>query len=312
MTTRWLLGRLGQAVIVVLGVTIVAFFVLRLVPGNPAIVLLGVHYTPARAAALEHQLGLDRPVLGQYWLFIRHLFVGDLGHSVYYGKSVTSMVLDRLPVTIWLGAYSTLLALVISVPLASLSVLRPGGVLDHGVRVLFLVVFAIPSFWLGLLLILWLGLHAHVFPVGGYGAGFSGHLKSMFLPSLTIALWFSAILIRTLRNSMLAARGAEHIDTARAKGLSAWRIHLRHVVRNSLISAVSLIGINLAYLISGTVIIENVFALPGVGQLMVASIDNRDLSVVQGLVFLFGLCVVIVSFVSDLLYAWIDPRITRV
>jgi peptide/nickel transport system permease protein len=307
---RYVLSRLWQAVIVVFGVTIVAFFVLRLVPGNPALVLLGVHYTPARAAALDQQLGLNKPVFSQYLLFMGHLFEGNLGQSVYYGQSVTSLVLQRLPVTIWLGAYSTLLALIISIPLASLSALRPGGFVDQVIRVLFLIVFSMPSFWLGVLLILWLGLHAHIFPVAGYGSGLFGHVKSMFLPSLTIALWFSAILIRTLRNSMLTALQSEFIDTARAKGLSVWRIHTRHVVRNSLISAVSLIGINLAYLISGTVIIENVFALPGIGQLLVASIDDRDLSVVQGLVFLFGLCVVLVSFVSDMLYAWIDPRIT--
>jgi peptide/nickel transport system permease protein len=306
---RYLINRLWQAVLVVFGVTVLSFFILRLVPGNPAIVLLGVHYTPARAAALNHQLGFDRPVWSQYLLFMGHLFVGNLGTSVYYGKSVASLVAARVPVTLWLGVYSTLLAVLISVPLASVSVLRPNKLVDQVVRLLFLIVFAMPSFWLGVLLILWLGLHAHLFPVAGFGQGFFGHVSSMFLPSLTIALWFSAILIRTLRNSMLSALGSEFIDTARAKGLSAWRIHSRHVVRNSLISAISLIGINLAYLISGTVIIENVFALPGLGQLLVASINDRDLAVVQGLVLLFGICVVLVSLVSDALYAWVDPRI---
>lgn len=306
---RYLVTRLWQAVLVIFGVTVLAFFILRLVPGNPAIVLLGDHYTPARAARLEHQLGLDRTVWSQYLLFMGHLFTGNLGHSVYYGRAVSSLVSERLPVTLWLGVYSTALALVISVPLASLSVLKPGGILDQLVRLVFLVVFAMPSFWLGVLLIVWLGLHAQLFPVAGFGTGFGGHVRSMFLPSLTVALWFSAILIRTLRNSMLSALQSEFIDTAKAKGLSAWRIHLRHVVRTSLISAISLIGINLAYLISGTVVTENVFALPGLGQLLVASINDRDLAVVQGLVLLFGVCVVLVSLLSDLLYAWVDPRI---
>lgn len=307
---HYLISRASQAAIVVFGVTIVSFLVLRLVPGNPAIVLLGDHYTPARAEALDRALGLNKPFWYQYGLFIVHLFEGNLGTSIYYGQSVTSLAFGRLPVTIWLGAYSTVLALIISVPLASVSVLRPDKFVDQTVRVVFLVLFAMPSFWLGVLLSLFLGLHAHLFPVGGYGTGFFGHLDSMFLPSLTIALWFSAILIRTLRSSMLTALGSDFIDTAKAKGLSHWRIHIRHVVRNALISAVSLIGINLAFLITGTVIIENVFFLPGLGQLLVASIANRDLSVVQGLVFVFGMCVVAVSFVTDVLYALVDPRVT--
>ena len=244
---RYLVSRTVQAAIVVFGVTIVSFLVLRLVPGNPAVILLGDHYTPARAAALDRQLGLLKPFWDQYGLFIAHLFEGNLGTSIYYGQSVSSLVLARLPVTMWLGVYSTVLALLISVPLASASVLRPNKSLDQVVRFGFLVLFAMPSFWLGLLLILVLGLHAHLFPVGGYGTGFFGHLYSMFLPSLTIALWFSAIFIRMLRNTMLGVLGSDFIDTAKAKGLSHWRIHLRHVVRNSLISAISLIGINVAF-----------------------------------------------------------------
>jgi peptide/nickel transport system permease protein len=308
--SRYFLSRLGHAVIVVFGVTIIAFFVLRLVPGDPAVVLLGTHYTPARAAALDRQLGLSRPLLSEYGLFMKHLVQGNLGTSIYYGQSVRSLVLARLPVTLWLAAYSTVLSLLISVPLASLSALRPDGVADQIVRGIFLVMLAMPSFLLGVLLALWLGLHAHLFPVAGYGSGFFGHLDSLFLPSITIALWFSAILIRTLRNSMLATLSADFVDTAKAKGLSRWRIHMRHVLRNSLIAMVSLVGINLAYLISSTVIIENVFALPGLGQLLVASINDRDLAVVQGLVFLFGFAVVVVNLFTDLLYARLDPRIT--
>lgn len=308
--TRFILGRTLQSLIVVIGVTIVAFFLLRLVPGDAVTYILGVHYTAARAAVLRHELGLDRSVMAQYVLFMQHLLHGNLGDSIYYQQSVWSLIGQRLPVTLWLVIYSTVLAVVISVPLAIVSALNRDRAADQGLRLGFMLIFAMPPFWVGLMLVLIFGIDLGVFPVSGYGSGLTGHLSSLFLPALTIALGFSAILIRTLRNSIVGALNAEYIETARAKGLTRFRILNRHVMRNALIPAISVIGVNLAFLIGGTVIIENVFALPGLGSLLAASITNRDLSVVQGIVLFFGIFVVLVNLGTDLLHAFLDPRVS--
>lgn len=307
---RFLRGRLLQAIPVVFGVTVVAFFILRLIPGDPTSVMLGAHWTPQRAAALRHNLGLDRSIAEQYRLFIGNLFKLDLGDSIYYRRSVSALIGDRLPVTLWLAVYSTVLAIIISVPLATLSALRRNGVVDQATRVSFLVIFAMPPFWVGLILILLLGLNVRIFPVSGYGTGVDGHLYHLFLPALTIALGFGAILTRTLRNSILSVLQADYLDTARAKGLGSLRVLNRHVLRNALISAVTVIGVNLAYLVGSTVIIENVFALPGLGQLLAFSISTRDLAVVQGIILVFGLCVVAINLLTDVAYAVMDPQVS--
>lgn len=306
--TRFISGRTLQSLIVVIGVTIIAFFLLRLVPGDAVTVILGSRYTAAKAAILRHELGLDRSVSAQYVLFIGHLLRGNLGQSIYYQQSVWSLIGQRLPVTMWLVVYSTVLAVLISVPLAVVAALQRDRVADQGLRVAFILIFAMPPFWVGLMLALIFGIDLGLFPVTGYGSGFFGHLSSLFLPALTIALGFAAILIRTLRNSIVAVLNAEYVETARAKGIGWLRILHRHVLRNALIPAISVIGVNLAYLIGGTVIIENVFALPGLGTLLAASITNRDLSVVQGIVLFFGIFVVVVNLGTDLLYAFLDPR----
>jgi peptide/nickel transport system permease protein len=302
-------GRTLQAIPVVLGVTIISFFVLRLIPGDPTTVMLGTHWTPARAAHLRENLGLNKPIWDQYYLFMNHLFHGNLGDSVYYRAAVSHLITQRLPVTLWLAGYATVLAIVISVPLATISALRRNGVVDQGVRATFLLAFAMPPFWVGLVLILLLSLHVHAFPVSGYGNSFAQHLYNLFLPSLTIALGFAAILIRTLRNGILGILRADYIDTARAKGLSPGRLLVRHVLRNAMLSAVTVLGVNLSYLIGSTVVIENVFALPGLGQLLASSIFTRDLSVVQGIVLVFGILVVTINLLTDVAYAVLDPRV---
>jgi peptide/nickel transport system permease protein len=302
-------GRTLQAIPVVLGVTIISFFVLRLIPGDPTVVMLGTHWTPARADQLRQNLGLNKPIWEQYYLFMNHLFHGDLGASLYYRAPVAHLITQRLPVTLWLAVYATVLAILISVPLATISALRKNGVVDQGVRATFLLAFAMPPFWVGLVLILLLSLHFHIFPVSGYGSGFVEHVYNLFLPALTISLGFAAILIRTLRNGILGILRADYIDTARAKGLARGRLLRRHVLRNAMLSAVTVLGVNLSFLIGSTVVIENVFALPGLGQLLASSITTRDLSVVQGIVLVFGILVVAINLLTDVAYAALDPRV---
>jgi peptide/nickel transport system permease protein len=233
----------------------------------------------------------------------------DFGDSVYYHLPVSTLIGQRLPATLWLVGYAAVLALVISVPLATISALHKDGIIDQLVRGAFLLTFAMPAFWVGLIFILVFSLRLHLFPISGYGDTVGDHLRTLFLPSLTIALGFAAILIRTLRNSILAVLRADYLDTARAKGLSGGRILWRHVLRNALLSMLTVFGVNLAYLIGGTVIIENVFAVPGLGQLLTSSIFTRDLSVVQGITLVFALCVVSISLLTDVAYAALDPRV---
>ena len=181
---------------------------------------------------------------------------------------------------------------------------------DQATRVTSLVGFAMPAFWLGIILILIFAVHLPIFPVSGYGEGFTGHLYYLFLPALTIAIAFSTILVRTLRASTLAALGSDYVDTARIKGISRAAVLRRHVLRNAIISLVVVFGINLAFLISGTVIIENVFAIPGVGQLLVDSVSTRDYTVVQGVTLIFAFLVVLINLFTDVVHAALDPRVT--
>jgi peptide/nickel transport system permease protein len=201
------------------------------------------------------------------------------------------------------------LTVLISVPLAVLAASRRDGIRDHVVRAVPLVGLGMPQFWLGFLLIYAFAISLHIFPVSGYGTGFTGHLHSMFLPSLTVALALTPVVIRSLRASMLSVLTAEYIVTARSKGVSSRRLFQRHVLRNAVIPAVTVLAINLGYLVGATVIIEQVFAVPGIGQLMINSIFQRDFPVVQGVTLVFGIMVVLVYLLADLAYAALDPRV---
>lgn len=309
--SRWsyLSHRLLYVIPVLFGVTLISFLVLQLVPGDPTAIMLGTHYTPQRSAELRHELGLDRSLWHQYWTFVWGLFHGDLGTSIYYKQPVMGLIGQRLPVTLWLSVEATLLSIAISVPVAAVSALRRNGLFDQSARVLLTFTYSMPPFWLGLMLILVFGLKLNVFPVAGYGDGPLEHVYYLFLPALTVGIFFSTILVRTLRNSILDILTADYIDVAWAKGLTPARTFLKHVLRNALMPGVSVIGVNLALLIGSTVIVETVFALPGLGQLLVFSVNGRDLTVVQAIVLVFGFIVVLVNILTDLCYTLLDPRV---
>jgi peptide/nickel transport system permease protein len=302
--------RLVQLVPVAVGVTIVVFFMIHLIPGDPARTILGIHATPRAIAELHAEWGLNRPLASQYWLFLDRLGHGNLGQSLIYGVSAATLILQHLPPTLWLIVYSAVLAVLISVPLAMIAATRKNGIRDHAVRAVPLLGLGMPSFWVGFLLIYALGIKVRIFPVGGYGTGFTGHLKYMFLPSLTVAIALAPVVIRSLRASMLTVLGADYITTARSKGVPGMRLFGRHVLRNAVIPAITVLGINIGFLIGGTVIIENVFAIPGIGQLMINSIFQRDFPVVQGVTLVFAILVVLVNLLADMTYAALDPRVS--
>jgi peptide/nickel transport system permease protein len=302
--------RLLQLVPVVIGVTIITFFLIRLIPGDPVTAMLGNHYTPELAKRMRASMGLDQSLWQQYLLFAGNLLHGDLGTSVYYQSPVTTLILDRLEPTVWLVIYASLLALLISVPLAVVSALHRDGFLDQIIRGSFMVTLAMPSFWVGIILQLILSVHFRLFPVSGFGDTFSDRLDHLFLPALTIALGFSAVLIRSLRNSILSVMTADYVDTARAKGLPGRRIMVRHILRNALLPTVTIFGINIAFLMGSTVIIEDIFAVGGVGNLLISSILQRDYAVVQGVVLVIAAFVVTINLLTDMAYALLDPRVS--
>jgi peptide/nickel transport system permease protein len=305
----FVIRRLLLLVPTAVGVTIIAFFMIHLIPGNPAQTILGIHATPRGIAILDRQWGLNRPLASQYWLFMDRLVHGNLGQSLFYGVPVGGLITSHLPPTLWLICYAAVIAIVISVPLAMIAASRKDGIRDHVVRAVPLLGLGMPAFWLALILQTTLAVRLRLFPVTGYGTGITGHLQSMFLPSLTVAIALCPVVIRSLRASMLNVLGADYITTARAKGVPGMRLFVRHVLRNAVIPAVTVLGINIGFLIGGTLIVEAVFAIPGLGNLMINSIFDRDFPVVQGVALVFGIMVVLVNLLTDVAYATLDPRV---
>jgi peptide/nickel transport system permease protein len=306
---RWLFGRVLQALPVLFTVSILTFLMIHAIPGDPGRLLLGVRATPQAVAALDHEFGLDRPLLVQYPLYLQRLLRGDLGESIFYQQPVATLLVSRMSLTAALLAYSALLSVCLSFPLALLAATHHNRLLDQIVRLASLTGLALPPFWLGIMLILILGLDIPIFPVGGYGQDFAGHVVALFLPSLTIAISISPSLIRVLRVSILDVLQADFVLTAHSKGVSDARVMIRHVLPNALLPAITVLGLNVGFLVGGAFVVENVFALPGAGALLVDSIATRDFPVVQGTVLVFTLLVVVVYIVTDLGYRIADPRV---
>lgn len=306
---RFLVRRVLQAIPVVLGVTVVVFFLIHLVPGDPAKTALGSHATPEAVNRLHQQWGLDQSLLEQYWLFLKRLASGDLGTSLRLGKSAGALVVERLPTTIWLIVYSTVLTCLLAVPLALWAASRPGAIRDRFVRVLSVAGLGVPGFWLGLVLIEYLAVEAQLLPAAGFGEGVPGHLESLFLPSLTIAAGIVPLIVRSLRAEVLKVAESDYVVTARAKGLTERRILLRHVLRNALAPSVTVLAVNVSFLVGGTLVVEQVFALGGVGDLMLSAISTRDFPVVQAVTLILALLVVAVNILGDLAQALLDPRV---
>jgi peptide/nickel transport system permease protein len=301
--------RLFHTVIALFGITVVTFFLLRLIPGDPALAILGSSYTHERAVAIDNFLGLNQPIWTQYGLYMGRLFHGNMGFSFYYDEPATTVILQHVPPTVFLIVYSGVLAALISFPIGFISGLRRGGVVDQSGRIFFTLSFAMPTFWLGIIFILLFSVHTHAFPISGFGAGFIGHLYYLFLPALTIALGFSTVLVRSLRSATISALQAEFVDTARMKGIPWRQVLWRHVFRIAILAVVAVYGVNLAYLVSGTVVVETVFSLPGLGSLLVSSVNDKDYPVVQGITLLFAVIIVLINLLTDMAQAALDPRV---
>jgi peptide/nickel transport system permease protein len=306
---QYIARRLVQLVPVVFGITLVLFFMLRLLPGDPATAMLGDRATDEAITRLNHHLGLDRPIYIQYFYFLRDLATFDLGQSIKYKVPVSSLLFRRLQVSLAVVGVTLILSCLISVPLGILAALKKNSLIDNIVRSTFMVLMLMPSFWVGILLIILLSVRLGLFPVSGYGSGFFDHLHHLFLPGLTIALGLSPILIRTLRSSILDALDADYVKTARAKGIRERTVVTTHVLRNALIPSMTLLGLSIGGLMGGTVILEKVFSLPGAGALLIDSIGARDYPVVQAATMIFAVMVILVNLATDVLYSLLDPRV---
>jgi peptide/nickel transport system permease protein len=300
--------RLLQIIPIMIGVSIVVFLLIHIVPGDPARTLLGPQAHPEAVAALRVKLGLDRPLAEQYFVYVWGLLRGDLGQSLNYNISVAKLMANRWQPTIWLIINAAILVIIITVPLALAAARRPGGIADGVVRIVALLGLGLPSFWIGMLLILSLGIKVNLFPVSGYGVGFTGHIYSMLLPSLTVAFSIAPITIRSLRMALIEAFDSEPVLATKAKGLSPSRTTW-YALRIAILPAVTVLGVNLGWLVGNTVVIEQLFGIPGLGSLMIESIFSRDFPSVQIVALVFATLVVLVSLITDLTRAALDPRI---
>ena len=301
--------RIGQTLPVALLVTVLIFFLIKLLPGDPASAILGERASDEAVRALHRQWGLDRPLPAQYGIYMRNLVTGDLGQSLRYRTPVVDLLPRRMTVTLFLVVYSMVLSIVIAVPLAIVAAANRDRWPDQIVRGLITVPLASPAFWVGILLLILFALKLRWFPASGYGEGFAGHLRHLFLPALTLSQFFAAVLTRNLRSALIDVQTTTYVDFARAKGLDRRAVLFRHVLPAALLPIVTLVGVRLSYAIGGSVVIETVFSLPGLGSWMVESIFARDYMVVQTLILAFAFGAMLINLVTDLIYPLLDPRV---
>jgi peptide/nickel transport system permease protein len=305
------LGRLLQIIPTFLLIGVVVFVLARLLPGDPVSAMLGDRATDEAVNRLRAQMGLDRSIFAQFVIFIESVLKGDLGTSIAFRVPVTHIIAERLPVTLVLTGLATLFALLLAIPLAFVAALSANRWPDWLIRAVFQVGLSSPVFYVGLVLLTVFAAWLRWFPVGGYGETIPDILWHLLLPALTLALSFSAVIMRNLRASILEVLNAEFVDFARAKGLSPRVVLLRHVLRNALISTVTLVGLHAGSLLGGAVITESVFAVPGVGRLMVDSIFARDYPVIQALTIVLAVVVSLAFLITDLVQMALDPRVAR-
>lgn len=309
---KFLMKRLLSVIPVLFIVSVVIFSLVHLVPGDPAASMLGDMATEADIEALRTRMGLDRPLLEQYFVWMNNIFHGDFGTSVANNETVASMVFSHVRPTISLTIYALLIAAVIAIPLGMIAARKKGSAVDHSVTVLSLAGISLPSFLLGLFLILVLAVKFRLFPVSGYqeiSNGFGAHIKSITLPAIALGFMNAALMMRMTRASMLEVLSSDYVRMAKAKGVKNFSLVAKHAFKNTLITIITVFGQSVIQALSGAAVIESLFAIPGLGQLMVNSIGRRDYYVIQAIVLLIAVFNVIINMAMDILYGLVDPRV---
>lgn len=306
------LRRIAQAVPILFLVSLISFGIMQLVPGDPAAMLAGPNATPAELAQLRQNLGLDRSFLVQLGIFYGNLLHGDLGHSLILGQPVLDTVIARSPISISLAIYSLVLTILFGISIGVLAAMRHNRILDQIAMVIALIGVSVPNFWLGLVMIVLFSVQLGWLPTGGY-IPFSedpiGWLRSATMPAISMALMQIGLLARLTRSTMLEILGQDYIRTARAKGLRETTIIVRHAMSNVLMPIVTVVGMILSVLLSGSVIVETIFAVPGIGALLGNAILARDYPMIQGGLLFVASALLLMNIFVDLVYAWLDPRV---
>ncbi len=311
--TDYILKRLlGMAAVIFLVLTI-AFVIVRLAPGDPAVLMLGPEATPEDAAELREQLGLDRPISVQYITFLTRAVQGDLGTSIFFRAPVTEVLARRAEPTVFLSVFSLLTALAIATPIGIYAACRRGSLLDQTAVSTAMLAASVPSFWTGLMFQRYLATELGWFPASGYGgpdADFFERMRHLILPSIVLGIVNSALILRFTRASMLDILGEDYIRTARSKGMSERRVVLRHALKNAAIPIITVAGLTFALLVSGAVVTERVFNIPGMGNLVVSAVLRRDYPIIQGTLIVVATLYVVINLLTDLIYLAVDKRVT--
>ena len=310
---RYLTRRIGVFLPTLLAASFLIFVFIRLIPGDPAAIMLGDQATPGEVAALRAAMGLEESLASQYVRWLSAVVRGDLGDSIFFQVSVLELIADGLETSILLALLTMVWIIVLGLPIGMLAAARRGTWLDQGLSGITMFLASVPTFWVGLYLILIFAAMLKWLPSSGYpsifGEGGIANLRHLLLPSIALAAPNAALIIRLTRASMLEVYHEDYVRTARAKGMHPVRVVVRHIFRNALLTVVSAIGFTIAALISEAVVTETVFALPGVGRMVVQSILRRDYPVIQGTILMIVLLYLVINLVVDILYAWLDPRV---
>ncbi len=301
--------RLLQLIGVLAGISLVTFLLVHMAPGDPARLLAGERASAESIAAIRAQYGLDLPLWRQFLTYIANLVSGDIGLSLRFQRPVIQLIEQFMWPTLFLTGYVLCLTVPPTVALAILGARRPGGIGDQIIRLVGIAGLTIPVFWLGIMMSRFFGVSLGWFPVSGYGTGFTGHLHHLFLPAVSTAIWLVPVLTQSLRAALIDRAGADFATAARAQGASEREIFWKTILPNSVLPTLNLLGVMVAFLVGGTIIVETVYAVPGLGSLMVAALLGRDYYVVQGLTLVFALATVLVTLLVDLLTGLIDPRV---
>jgi peptide/nickel transport system permease protein len=305
----WIGQRLLQLIPVLIGISIISFTLIQMIPGDPARLMLGPKASPEAVAAVRERLGLDLPALSRYFQYMGNLLQGDLGDSYRYQMPVLDLILERLPVTAFLALYVMVLSIPTTLLLGRAAGRRSNTWVDHSIRMLSVLGMTVPVFWLAVLMLRLFSIDLGWFPVGGYGEGFIGHLHHLFLPAVSTAIWVVPVLVRNLRAAIIEESLADYVTASRAKGLPENYIFSKHVLRNASLPTLNLLGVMVIWLIGGTVIVELVYAIPGLGTLMFNAILARDFVVIQSLTLFYAVTTVTITLLTDLVSGFIDPRL---
>ena len=309
---KYILKKLLQALVVLLLITFLSYLIMELIPGDAVSYMLGLEASQEAIDALRAEMNLDKPFLVRYFLWLGGLLRGDLGVSVFYHEPVTQLLARRLVITFQMGFIALILSTVLGILLGILSAVRRGGLADNVISLLANIGISMPQFWFGVLLIMVLAVKLKLLPVQGYTAPEKDmvmHLKQMVMPVIVTAIGALASMVRQTRSAVLETINQDYVRTAREKGLRESAVLGRHVLRNALVPVITLLGMQIRVLFGGLVIVENIFAVPGMGSLLVNSVYNRDITVVQGCMVVMGLVVVVANFLVDISYGLIDPRV---